>query len=150
MDANDPPLVPYPHLGHPAHRLVYQVAKATVTQTVTEEMLAKNVGSGTVSVFSTPELVLLLEKTALLALDGKLEAGNTTVGSGLDVTHLAATPIGMIVTCTAKVVSVDGRKLTFEVTAEDEQESIATGIHIRFIVDAEQFQARADAKLDVD
>lgn len=123
---------------------------ATVTQTVTVEMLAKNVGSGTVSVFSTPELVLLLEKTALVALDGKLEAGKTTVGSGLDVTHLAATPLGMTVKCTAKVMSVDGRKLTFEVAAEDEQESIAKGTHIRFIVDAEKFQARADAKLNTD
>ncbi len=123
---------------------------ATVTQTVTEEMSAKNVGSGTVSVFSTPELVLLLEKTALLALDGKLEAGKTTVGSGLDVAHLAATPIGMTVKCTAKVMAVDGRKLIFEVTAEDEQESIATGTHIRFIVDAEKFQARADAKSNAD
>lgn len=123
---------------------------ATVTQTVTVEMLAKNVGSGTVSVFSTPELVLLLEKTALVALDGKLEAGKTTVGSGLDVIHLAATPLGMTIKCTAKVMSVDGRKLTFEVTAEDEQESIAKGTHIRFIVDAEKFQARADAKLNTD
>ncbi|MCZ6501389.1 MAG: thioesterase family protein [Gammaproteobacteria bacterium] len=123
---------------------------ATVTQTVTVEMLAKNVGSGTVSVFSTPELVLLLEKTALVALDGKLEAGKTTVGSGLDVTHLAATPLGMTVKCTVKVMSVDGRKLTFEVAAEDEQESIAKGTHIRFIVDAEKFQARADAKLNTD
>ena len=123
---------------------------ATVTQTVTEEMLAKNVGSGTVSVFSTPELVLLLEKTALVALEGKLEAGKTTVGSGLDVTHLAATPMGMIVTCTAKVSAVDGHKVTFEVKAEDEQESIATGTHVRFIVDAEKFQARADAKLNTD
>lgn len=121
---------------------------ATVTQTVTEEMSAKNVGSGTVSVFSTPELVLLLEKAALAVLHGKLEAGKTTVGSGLEMTHLAATPVGMIVTCTARVKAVDGRKLIFEITAQDERESIATGTHVRFIVDAEKFQARADAKLD--
>ena len=113
-------------------------------------MSAEHVGSGTASVFSTPELVLLLEKTALAAIDGKLETGKTTVGSRLDVTHLAATPVGMIVTCTAKVMAVDGRKLTFEVTAEDERETIATGTHVRFIVDAQKFQARADAKLDTD
>lgn len=125
-------------------------SSATVTQTVTEAMSAEHVGSGTASVFSTPELVLLLEKTALAAIDGKLETGKTTVGSRLDVTHLAATPVGMIVTCTAKVMAVDGRKLTFEVTAEDERETIATGTHVRFIVDAQKFQARADAKLDTD
>lgn len=121
---------------------------ATVTQKVTAEMTAKNVGSGTVSVFSTPELILLLEKTALAALDGKLEAGRTTVGSGLDMTHLAATPVGMIVTCMATVKAVEGRKLIFEITAQDERESIATGTHVRFIVDGQKFQARADAKLD--
>jgi fluoroacetyl-CoA thioesterase len=119
---------------------------ASVTQTVTRDMTAKEVGSGSVSVFATPELVLLLEKTAVRALEGKLGAGRTTVGSGIDVTHQAATPIGMEVTCTARVVSVDRRKLTFEITAEDEHESIATGTHTRYIVDAEQFQARADAK----
>jgi fluoroacetyl-CoA thioesterase len=123
---------------------------ATVTQTVTQEMSAKDVGSGTVSVFSTPELILLMEKTALLALGGKLEAGKTTVGTGLHVTHLAATPIGMEVKCTAKVVEVDGRKVAFEIEAEDLKESIATGTHDRFIVEAGKFQERADAKLSKD
>jgi len=123
---------------------------ATVTETVTEDMSAKNVGSGTVSVFSTPDLVLLLEKTALAALSGKLEAGKTTVGTALDLTHLAATPVGMKVTCTATVKAVEGRKLVFEVKAEDEREAIAAGTHTRFVVDVEKFQLRADAKLSVD
>ena len=100
---------------------------ATVTQTVTEEMSAKNVGSGTVSVFSTPELVLLLEKAALAALHGKLEAGKTTVGSGLEMTHLAATPVGMIVTCRARGKAVDGRRLIFAITVPDDGESYAPG-----------------------
>ena len=121
---------------------------ATTTQTVTEDMLAKNVGSGTVLVFSTPSLILLLEKTAVAALDGNLEAGKTTVGSGLDVTHLAATPIGMEVKGTAEVIAVEGRKITFKVTVEDAQEAIAEGSHTRFIVDEAKFQDRADSKLN--
>lgn len=123
---------------------------ATITQTVTEEMLAKNVGSGTVLVFSTPSLILLLEKTSVAALEGKLEAGKTTVGSGLDVTHLAATPVGMKVTGTAEVIAVEGRKIVFKVAAKDEKESIAEGTHSRFIVDEAKFQDRADLKLNND
>lgn len=111
-------------------------------------MLAKSIGSGTVSVFSTPALVLLLEKAAVSALDGKLDAGKTTVGSGLDLTHLAATPAGMEVKGTAKVVAVEGRKIIFRVTAEDEQESIAEGTHTRFIVNETKFQENADSKLN--
>ena len=121
---------------------------ATTTQTVTADMLAKNVGSGSVLVFSTPSLILLLEKTAVAALDGKLEAGKTTVGSGLDVTHLAATPTGMEVKGTAEVIAVEGRKIIFKVEAEDGQESIAEGSHTRFIVDEAKFQDRADSKLN--
>jgi predicted thioesterase len=120
---------------------------ATISQTVTETMLADHVGSGSVSVFATPELILLLEKTAVAALEGKLEAGQTTVGSGLDVTHLAATPAGMEVTGHARVTGVDGRKLTFEVSAQDESDEIAAGSHTRFIVDSEKFQNRTNAKL---
>ncbi len=122
----------------------------TITQTVSEEMLAKNIGSGTVLVFSTPSLILLLEKTSVAALEGKLETGETTVGSGLDVTHLAATPVGVKVTGTAEVIAVEGRKIVFKVAAKDEQESIAEGTHTRFIVDEAKFQDRADLKLNND
>ena len=109
-------------------------------------MLAKTVGSGSVRVFATPELVLLLEKAAVAALDEHLEPGQTTVGSGLEITHLAATPLGMQVQGTAEILAIDGRKVTFKVTAEDEMDRIAEGVHTRFIVDAEKFQARANAK----
>jgi predicted thioesterase len=121
-------------------------ASAELRQTVTRETLAAKVGSGSVDVFATPELVLLLEKTAVAALAEKLEDGTTTVGSALNMTHLAATPEGMQVVATAKVVKAEGRKLTFEVSAEDEHELIAEGTHTRFIVDAEKFQRRADSK----
>ncbi len=109
-------------------------------------MLAARVGSGSVNVFATPELILLIEKTAVAALDGKLESGTTTVGSGLDVTHLAATPEGMEVRSTARVVEVEGRKVTFQVSVQDARETIAEGTHTRFIVDAARFQDRAESK----
>ncbi|HIG40995.1 MAG: thioesterase family protein [bacterium] len=121
---------------------------ATINQTVTDSMLANSVGSGSVSVFATPELILLLEKTAVAALDGKLDSGQTTVGSALDVTHLAATPAGMNVSGFARVTEVDGRKLTFEVSAKDDSDEIAEGTHTRFIVEAEKFQKRANSKLN--
>lgn len=122
-------------------------AAAELTQIVTREMCADRVGSGTVAVFATPELVLLLEKAAVAAVASHLDEGTTTVGSGLDLTHLAATPPGMAVTATAKVIDLEGRKITFEVTASDEVEAIANGTHTRYIVAAQSFQSSADAKL---
>ena len=76
---------------------------ATLSQSVTHSMLADQLGSGSVAVFATPELVLLLEKTAVSALAGKLEEGQTTVGTALDITHLAATPLGMEVKAVQKI-----------------------------------------------
>ena len=120
---------------------------ATITELVEEKMLANRIGSGTVAVFATPELILLLEKTAVACLEGHLEAGQTTVGSNLEVNHLAATPLGMQVTATVEVLEVDRRKVTFKVTARDETDQIAEGRHTRFIVDAERFQSAANLKL---
>ncbi|MDP6375912.1 MAG: hotdog domain-containing protein [Pseudomonadales bacterium] len=119
---------------------------AELGQVVSRDMLAVSVGSGSVAVFATPELILLLEKTAVAALEGRMEDGTTTVGSALDVTHLAATPEGMEVTATAEVVGVEGRKLEFQVSARDAKEKIAEGTHTRFVVDAVKFQDRADSK----
>ena len=119
---------------------------ASIRQEVSTDMLAANVGSGSVLVFATPELVRLLEQAAVAALEGNLEPGCTTVGTALDVAHLAATPEGMTVTVTATVIAAEGRKLTFEVSAHDEQEQIGSGTHTRFIIDAEKFQSKAASK----
>jgi predicted thioesterase len=119
---------------------------ATISQQVSESMLANQVGSGSAPVFATPELALLIEKAAVAAIENNLEQGMTSVGTNLDISHLAATPVGMEVSATAELTEVDGRKLTFSVSAKDAVEDISAGTHVRFMVDMEKFVARTEAK----
>lgn len=121
---------------------------ATLNQVVSETMLANQVGSGSEPVFATPELALLIEKTAVAALAGHLPDGHTTVGTRLEISHLAATPLGMGVSATARLTGVEGRKLVFEVEASDANELICKGSHTRYLVEAESFTRRANDKLD--
>jgi predicted thioesterase len=121
---------------------------ATLNQVVDKTMLASHVGSGSEPVFATPELVLLIEKAAVAALADHLPAGQTSVGTRLDVSHMAATPMGMEVSATARLTTVEGRKLVFEVEAMDARELIAKGSHTRYLVDASTFTSRANGKLD--
>lgn len=118
----------------------------TAHTTVTQSNTAIALGSGLVPVFATPALVALLEEAAVKALAPQMEAGKTSVGTRVDVQHLAATPLGMAVHAEATVTGVDGRQISFRVTAYDEAEQIAEGIHQRIIVDEQRFLARAEAK----
>lgn len=121
---------------------------ARITERVTAEKLASHVGSGQADVFATPELICLLEKTAVKTLQGALPAGQTSVGTTINVKHLAPTPPGMSVTATATLITVNGRELIFEVVAQDEIELIAEGTHTRFIVNQVNFNQRAVGKLN--
>lgn len=114
--------------------------------TVTEEIAAKNVGSGTLMVFATPAMIALMEKTAWESVQPELEEGSGTVGTALNVKHVAATPMGMKVTCETELIKVEGRALTFSIKAYDETGLIGEGTHERFVVYNEKFQAKADAK----
>ena len=107
---------------------------------------APHVGSGKIKVFATPVMVNMMEEAALNAIEGLLPEGHQTVGTRLDITHTAATPVGMRVTARAELVKVDGRKLTFRVSAEDEKESIGEGVHERIIVNVARFDKRAQDK----
>lgn len=107
---------------------------------------APHVGSGRIKVLATPVLVMLLEESALNAVEGLLPPGQQTVGTRLEVSHTAATPVGMRVVAHAEVVRVEGRKLTFRVWAEDERERIGEGLHERIIVNVERFDARTQMK----
>lgn len=107
---------------------------------------APHVGSGKIKVFATPVMVNMMEEAALHAIEGLLPEGHQTVGTRLDITHTAATPVGMRVTARAELVKVDGRKLTFRVSAEDEKESIGDGVHERIIVNVARFDKRAQDK----
>lgn len=107
---------------------------------------AAHVGSGRIPVLATPVMVNLMEAAALAAVEAQLPPGQQTLGTRVDVTHIAATPVGMRVTAHALLVKVEGRKLTFRVHAEDERELIGEGTHERVIVNAERFERRVRDK----
>jgi len=115
---------------------------------VREENTARHLGSGNVDVLGTPEMIRLMEKAAVAAVDRLLPKGQCTVGVAVNVQHLAATPLGMRVRAQAELIAVDGRKLTFRVEADDEVERIGQGVHERVIVDLDRFKARVDAKFE--
>ena len=110
---------------------------------VTEDMTARNVGSGTVAVLATPMMIALMEKTCLQSVRPFLEEGQDTVGTRVDVTHSAATPVGMTVRCESELVEIDRRRLVFRVTARDDAGVVGEGMHERFIIDIAKFQAKA-------
>ena len=116
--------------------------------TVTEEITAKVVGSGGLEVFATPMMIALSEKTALTSIMPYLEEGQSTVGTKIDIAHIAATPVGMKVTCETELIEIDRRRLVFSVNVYDEIEKIAEGTHERFIVDNEKFISKAYGKAD--
>jgi predicted thioesterase len=107
---------------------------------------APHVGSGKIKVLATPVMVNLMEAAALNAVEGLLPEGHQTVGTRLDISHVAATPVGMQVTAHAELVKVDGRRLTFRVSAEDEKETIGEGVHERIVVNVERFDRRTRDK----
>ena len=113
-----------------------------------ESTSAKTMGSGTLDVFATPAMAALMEKTAWQSIAPYLQAGQGSVGTRLDITHDAATPLGMTVTCKSELIQVDGRRLVFEVTASDDKEIIGRGTHERFIIDNDKFLTKTAAKLN--
>ena len=118
-----------------------------ITVTVTSDMLACNVGSGEVSVYATPMMIALMEQAAASCVKEALEEGQTTVGTSMNATHVAATPCGMKVTASAQVLSWEGRSITFHVKAYDEAGLIGEGTHSRVVVTKERFEQKAQAKL---
>lgn len=113
---------------------------------VTSETAIDFIGLEEARVLSTPHLIGFLEMTARNAVVGLLDPGYDTVGTHVDVKHLAATPIGMQVTLCAEVVSVNDRRVSFRIEAFDEQEKIIEGTHERFIVNVARFASRLQAK----
>jgi fluoroacetyl-CoA thioesterase len=114
---------------------------------VGEEHTAPRIGSGRVHVLATPVMINLIEAAALAAVEHLLTAGFQSLGTHLDVRHIAATPVGMRVRATAEVVSVDGRTIRFRVEARDEVELIGDGSHERVVVNVAKFDQRVQRKL---
>lgn len=115
---------------------------------VEDSNTAKALGSGTLNVFATPAMTALMEKTAWMSVAPYLDEGAGTVGTLLNVKHMAPTPVGMKVICETELTEVDGRRLVFHVKAMDESGVIGEGEHERFIIQNEKFQAKADSKLE--
>jgi predicted thioesterase len=120
--------------------------RADFDLTVTGADTAAQWGSGLVPVYSTPALVGAMEKTAVLALEGQIPFGQTTVGGRIEVRHLAPTPVGMAVHVTAELVEVEGRKLAFKIEAWDEVEKIGEASHDRFVIDQSKFMQKVRSK----
>lgn len=119
----------------------------TVEVKVNEEDTAIAQGSGGIEVFATPRLVSIMENAAMNAVSPYIDEGYTTVGTKIDIKHIAATPITMKVKAHAELIEVDGKRLVFKVEAFDEVEKIGEGIHERYIVNIERFLNKAEGKL---
>jgi predicted thioesterase len=110
--------------------------------------LASAFGSGgwKVDVYATPAMIALMEQAAVNAVDHRLPPGHSSVGTRVDIQHLAATPPGVEVRAHAELTGVDGRRLTFQVEAFDPTEKIGSGTHERMVVKLERLLERARAK----
>ena len=124
--------------------------KCRLQQVVTEDLTAAAVGSGALPVFGTPFLAAMLENAAVTCLQNFLEEGRGSVGTHLDISHDAPTPVGMTVWAEAEItaVSENGKMVDFAVRAWDEKGPIGGGTHTRAIIHNERFLAKCNAKLD--
>ena len=120
--------------------------KGELAMPVTPENSAKHIGSGTVLVLSTPMMIALIEKTCRLSVKPYLEEGQETVGTHVNVSHSAATPVGLTVRCETELIEVDRRRLAFKVAVYDPDGLVGEGTHERFIIDEARFQSKAEAK----
>lgn len=113
--------------------------KLRVDKKVEKEDSASSYGSGLLDVFSTPAMIALMEKSAHLLAKSMLASNQDTVGTEVNIKHLRATPVGEMVYAEALLTEINGRALTFEVSAFDQKGEIGKGIHTRYIIDPEKF-----------
>lgn len=114
--------------------------------TVSQAHTARHFSSGAVDAFGTPALLALMEHAAVRAVAPHLPSGLTTVGVGVQMRHLAATPVGLRVRARARLTRQEGRRLWFEVEAFDPVEKVGEAVHERFIVEEDRFYRRLEAK----
>jgi len=117
-----------------------------VSLVVADEHTARHLGSGGVRVLATPQMILLMERASVAAIDHLLPEGYRTVGTGIDMRHLAPTPVGFEVKATSELVEIDGRRLTCRVQVHDGVELVGEGIHRRAIIEVSQFAERVAQK----
>lgn len=112
---------------------------------VTKEVTATAFSSGLIEVFATPALIGLMEKTCQLSVQPLLPEGYITVGTVVNIRHLKATAVGMMVQCESELVNQDGRKLFFTVKVWDNDGKVGEGLHERFIVNADDFMNKLNS-----
>lgn len=119
-----------------------------LSEVVRDEHTAKAMGSGLADVFATPLLIAIMEGAAAYCIAPELDEGFVSVGTHVNVQHLAATPVGMRVTAKAEVIAENGKLIEFRVTAYDEAGLIGEGTHTRAVVNLERFEEKARQKAD--
>ena len=122
----------------------------SATLIVADEHTAPRIGSGRVRVLATPVMINLIEAAALDAVEGLLPEGHQSLGTVLNVRHIAATPVGMRVTAQVEVVAIEGRTIRFRVEARDAVELIGDGSHERVVVNVAKFDQRVQRKMGSD
>ena len=120
----------------------------TLTWTVTDDMTAKRIGSAGSKILSTPNMVALMEATALELAKAYLEEGQTTVGAEIHCRHLAPTPVGMKVSATARLRSIERRKMWFDIEVNDEKGKCGEGSHLRIMVSQQGMKDKAEKKVE--
>ena len=115
---------------------------AAAVTAVKDTNTAKAVGSGNLDVFATPMMIALMEEAACNCLTDILEPGQSSVGTQISVDHTAASPIGSEIIATAAITGIEGRKVTFDISARDNKNEIGKGTHTRFVIDAARFMSK--------
>lgn len=116
--------------------------KGTVTVKVTKENCASAIGSGALDVFATPSMIALMENAACEAINASLQPGESSVGTKVNISHLKASALEDTITATATLTEIDGRRLVFEVVANDSKGVIGEGTHERFVINVEKFLSK--------
>ena len=124
------------------HKIMETGLKHVSTVSVSAANTALTIGSGDMEVFATPAMVALMENAAMKAVAPHLPEGSTTVGAMMETSHIKPSALGETVNAEAILEEIDGRKLTFKVTASDSKGTIGEGKHIRYIVDRERFLSK--------
>ena len=120
----------------------------TLTWTVTDDMTAKRIGSAGSKILSTPNMVALMEGAALELAKAYLEEEQTTVGAEIHCRHLAPTPVGMKVSATARLRSIERRKMWFDIEVNDEKGKCGEGSHLRIMVSQQGMKDKAEKKVE--
>ena len=116
------------------------------TEIVTNDKTAAEMGSGTLPVYATPAMIALMEKTAMLSVAGELSENEATVGTRLEISHLAACGLGSEIKCESTLAEIDRKRLVFEISAYAGETLIGQGKHERFIIDTVKFMNKVNNK----